>query len=286
MYTLRKQVFRKTMQKTTKLSAVSVVVLFVTCSLFAWPVSLLLADQPVSDDAGTPRLWQDNRITQKQPFPARVLEVVPSWIGYSMLLEEITEGEPRYCIAKLWSTDELGYTIVKDRAEFKNVPGGHKAILLNPGVTVNDFRWDSRKHGGLPIGPDLGENDFVARNYANWLKQAATAKLPKHSYRLTQAERGAESVTIIEGGPDAVTFDITSKSGIGRLVITPLASEPSKRGAWSTRVTLRLHLKQLAFIQLDNGKHTITSESLRGPKPRATYVTPSGNQSSSDRRPK
>lgn len=91
-------------------------------------------------------------------------------------------------------------------------------------------------------------------------------------YRLSQIERGKQAVRTAEGTTASAVFDLDSPSGIGRLTIQPTG------GKWSRNVTLRLHLRGLEHVQLDNGTHTIISESLRGPKPRATYVTKSGER--------
>lgn len=109
----------------------------------------------------------------------------------------------------------------------------------------------------------------------------APAMKQARSYRLTQTERGQETVSTVTVGTaatdvdaDRLTLDITSKAGIGRLVITLLPETDAGESTWPAKVTLRLKLKALAMIQIDNGAQTIISESLRGPKPRATYVTP------------
>ena len=53
------------------------------------------------------KIWRDNKLTQDQPFPARVIAVKPSWVGYHLLLEEIS-GE-RLCVAQVWETTGLVY---------------------------------------------------------------------------------------------------------------------------------------------------------------------------------
>ncbi len=91
----------------------------------------------------------------------------------------------------------------------------------------------------------------------------------KQSYALSQTERGETTTATAEGTSDSVVFDVRSKSGIGRMTITP------DGGEWSDDVTLRLYLRGLELFQVDNGKHTVVSASSRGPEKRSTYVTPS-----------
>lgn len=129
---------------------------------------LVSAITSVAARAEPVKLWHGNRITPEQPFPARVIGVVPSWVGYTLLLEEITEKEPRYCIAKLWAAHGLKYTVVMDKKAFRDVHDSQKATHLDPGVAVNDFSWSI---GAFTIGRRFGDQDFVARQYPVWNKR-------------------------------------------------------------------------------------------------------------------
>jgi len=228
-------------------------------------------------DAKAPQFWHDNRITPEQPFAARVVAYVPLWIGYSILLEEIADDNPRYCIAKLWAIDDLSYTIVEDRDAFRRVPDAHKAVSLDPEVDVNDFH--PQESISFPIGRERGEDDFVAQQYAKWQKRAAEAGKSKREYRLKQKERTALSDTTVVGDAAAVSVDIESRSGIGQLIMIPSNGESMEGDLWSRSVTLRLYVRGLDMIQLDNGTLTIVSALVhkgdgKG-RHRVTYVTPS-----------
>jgi hypothetical protein len=134
---------------------------------------LAIAVATVTSAAEPPQLWHGNRITPEQPFPARVVGVIPSWIGYALLLKEITENSPRLCIATLWATADLNYTVVADTKAFKEVHDAQKATYLTPGVEIDSFSWTM---GAFLIGRRFGDKDFVAQQYPEWTTRANTAK--------------------------------------------------------------------------------------------------------------
>ncbi len=123
------------------------------------------------------RLWEGGRITPEQPFPARVVGVTSSWVGYALLLEEIKDEKPRYCIALLFATSKLDYKIVPDKAAFADFNGvgasGKWATYLSPGVNVDNFSWGI---GIDTIGRRFGEKDCVRKWYPNWIKATKLAQ--------------------------------------------------------------------------------------------------------------
>ena len=124
-----------------------------------------------ADDANANRdrrLWHGNRITPEQPFPARVIGVIPSWVGYALLLEEIADETPRYCVAYIRATQQLEYEIVASKDAFKDVPDSAKATYLTPGVEVDSFSWSI---GVWTIGRRFGEQDLVTQSYQGWFKR-------------------------------------------------------------------------------------------------------------------
>lgn len=150
-------------------------------ALFAFAVAT------VATAAEPTKLWHDNRITPEQPFPARVIGVIPSWIGYAVLLEEITEKEPRFCIATLWATADLAYTIVPDNKAFQKVHDSQKATYLTPGVEADGFSWSMDAY---LIGSRFGDKDLVTRQYPGWTKRAKKPK--RESQQPTSDSKGRQ----------------------------------------------------------------------------------------------
>ena len=72
-------------------------------------------------------------------FP-RVIGVIPSWVGYSLLLEETTDGKPRYCVGAFHHSYH-GYKVVMHKGAFSrhDESGGKAVTYLSPGVDVE--RW-------------------------------------------------------------------------------------------------------------------------------------------------
>jgi hypothetical protein len=108
------------------------------------------------------RLWQDNKLTPEQPFPAAVRAVLGDWPGYHFLLEEIG-GSGRLCIAKAWMTAPMEYTAVQDtKAEIAAESERKKArwIYVSPAIEVSQFSWSL---GAWKIGRVFGEEDFLRK---------------------------------------------------------------------------------------------------------------------------
>src|SRR4051794_6054544 len=88
-------------------------------------------------------LWENDKITADQPFPARVCAVSPSWVGYQLLLEELGP-EHRLCIARLFMTMPLEYTLLDvAKGETPEWPERTEAgwTYITPGVEVAHFSW-------------------------------------------------------------------------------------------------------------------------------------------------
>jgi hypothetical protein len=121
-------------------------------------VSHLLLPFGRADDT----IWTGNKLTSAQPFPAAVRAVLPSWVGYHLLLEEIG-GEGRLCIARVWITAPLEYTIVADRAkEVADEPERKKTgwTYVSPAIELDRFSWSL---GPPKIGRIFGEEDILRK---------------------------------------------------------------------------------------------------------------------------
>lgn len=107
-------------------------------------------------------IWTGNRLTSAQPFPAAVRAVLPSWVGYHLLLEEIG-GEGRLCVARVWLTAPLEYTIIADRAkEVAEEPERKKKgwTYVSPAIELDRFNWSI---GPSTIGRRFGEEDILQK---------------------------------------------------------------------------------------------------------------------------
>jgi hypothetical protein len=128
-------------------------------SLFIFP---LVATLCVSMAPAEDRHWQDNKLTPEQPFPAAVRAVLQEWPGYHLLLEEIG-GSGRLCLAKVWMTEPLEYTVVQDtKAEIAAENERKKArwIYVSPAIEVSQFSWCL---GPWNIGRKFGEEDLLRK---------------------------------------------------------------------------------------------------------------------------
>ena len=106
------------------------------------------------------KFWTGNKLTQDQPFPARVIAVKPSWVGYHLLLEEMGSGE-RLCVARIWETTGLDYSLLEKsketvKEEFSVKDGW---IYLTPGIDVNRFSWSI---GAWKLGQTFGDEDLLS----------------------------------------------------------------------------------------------------------------------------
>lgn len=104
------------------------------------------------DESSQP--WQNNRLTKDQPFPAQVIGVADSWVGFALLLEEIGVESPRCCSVMVTHTSSLNYVMTTREEEMK----GSLWRWLPEGVPVSSF-----SHEGLlyKIGAIYGEEDVL-----------------------------------------------------------------------------------------------------------------------------
>ena len=107
-------------------------------------------------------LWTGNKLTNAQPFPASVRAVLPSWVGYHLLLEEIG-GAGRLCVARVWFTAPLEYAPVEDtQKEVAAEPERKKAgwTYVSPAIEVDRFSWSL---GPWKIGRIFGDEDILQK---------------------------------------------------------------------------------------------------------------------------
>ena len=125
-------------------------------------------------------LWSKNKLTPDQPFPAKVLAILPSWVGYHLLLEEIG-GKQRLCVARVSETVGLEYRMLNEttRSVMKSLTVKDGWIYLTPSVDVNRFSWSI---GAWKLGRIFREDDLLFRIVERKRKlkgeQAADDQLP------------------------------------------------------------------------------------------------------------
>ena len=125
--------------------------------------------------ADAPRLWADGKITPEQPFPCKVIGVVPSWGGAIIILQE--DGEKsRYCVANL-IMGAFTYQIVESNNFDKKEWIEKNATFIEPSAEIEHFSWSLGIHR---IGRTFGEEDFVGSWYAESRKREQLP-LPNHS---------------------------------------------------------------------------------------------------------
>ncbi|HEX5790459.1 MAG TPA: hypothetical protein VFY13_04860 [Luteolibacter sp.] len=108
--------------------------------------------QPIQNDA----LWQGNRLTPDQPFPARVIGVAASWVGYQLLLEELDAESPRYCYVHVAATGALRY---RQASKEQALQLAHWEEETTP-LPVSEFSIDNKLH---QLGERFGANDLLRR---------------------------------------------------------------------------------------------------------------------------
>jgi hypothetical protein len=111
-------------------------------------------------------VWEKNRLTAGQPFPAKVIGVAPSWVGYELLLEELDEKKPRFCYVNVAITFALKYTLTTRGASENlliNKPTS-KWTILPKAIPVSEFNYSG---GGYKIGKKYGDEDLLLRALAN-----------------------------------------------------------------------------------------------------------------------
>jgi hypothetical protein len=123
---------------------------------------LILSLFCASSLAAEERFWTDNKLTPDQPFPAAVRAVYQSWVGYELLLEEIG-GSHRLCIAQVYMSAPLTYTLVKDpKQEVADEPKRKEAhwIYVSPAIEIDRFSWSL---GPFRIGRIFGDDDVLRK---------------------------------------------------------------------------------------------------------------------------
>ena len=116
--------------------------------------------------------WQNNRLTSEQPFPARVVGVAQSWVGYQLLLEEVDKDPPRYCYVFVSQTRPLQYieTTKEDSAKIA------QWRMEVPGVLVSDFNIDGKM---FKLGSKFGREDLL-RSAIEQTKREAEQAAPSN----------------------------------------------------------------------------------------------------------
>lgn len=111
------------------------------------------------------KLWTGNKLTAALPFPAKVIAVQPSWVGYTLLLQEIA-GEARLCEVMISITGGLQYAAPgkkldeKANAIFEAKQKEAHWTFLSPGVEVDRFSWSM---GLVKLGRIFGEDDVLLK---------------------------------------------------------------------------------------------------------------------------
>ena len=115
--------------------------------------------------------WKNNRLTADQPFPARVVGVMESWVGIQLLLEEIETDSPRYCYVFVAVNRPLKY-FEQSKEESTKFMDRNK---IQPGVLVSEFSHD----GIYKLGSRFGEKDLLLRAIAQTEQEAAKLEKAK-----------------------------------------------------------------------------------------------------------
>lgn len=144
--------------------------ILLVCAALIGLVHSVSAEESKSDS----RLWVNNKLTPEQPFPARVVAVSASWVGYTLLLEEITDDEiPLLCIAEVgymgvkYSVDLVGQHSV-NRMKHEQM---HTEFLKKP-IAVSGFSWDK---GIGKLGLKYGKDDALRGWYKTVKEQQRAA---------------------------------------------------------------------------------------------------------------
>ena len=106
-------------------------------------------------------IWVNNKLTKDQPFPAEVVGICESWVGFELLLKELGGQKPRLCYLNIASTFEINYKIISTfRESNKLLINSPKAkwTIIKPGISVNDF---SHKNQLYSIGKNFKEKDLL-----------------------------------------------------------------------------------------------------------------------------
>lgn len=122
------------------------------------PLIVLASLESRADES---KIWLDNKLTEDQPFPARVLAVLPSWVGYHLLLEEIN-GKERLCVAQAWITVGLRYRLLEEpKVTIKETLTLEEGwIYLDPSIELSRFSWSIGAHR---LGRVFGKDDLLVQ---------------------------------------------------------------------------------------------------------------------------
>lgn len=107
-------------------------------------------------------VWKNNRLTVNQPFPAEVIAIATSWVGYELLLRELDAKEPRHCHVNVAINLGLHYTLTGLKASEKlllNAPTTTWTMLPKP-VSVNEFHYAA---GAYKLGRNYGAEDLLMK---------------------------------------------------------------------------------------------------------------------------
>ena len=126
--------------------------------LFCFLASVVITPLFANDETKIEEsVWRNDKLTPEQPFPARVVAVSASWVGYVLLLEEITDREtPTTCMATIGS-QQITYSLHLSRnrcVQQMEHPKMHTVFLDRP-IAVTKFSWDKGVHKlGLAHGKE------------------------------------------------------------------------------------------------------------------------------------
>ena len=105
-------------------------------------------------------LWKNNKITTSQPFPAQVIAIKESWVGFELLLKEVNKETPRYCYINIAFTFDLNYqvtTLEKSEKLLINAPKAAWQKLKKP-TLVSDFNYTGSIYS---LGKTFKEKDLL-----------------------------------------------------------------------------------------------------------------------------
>ena len=120
------------------------------------PIVALLLSLTLSHGSVS-QLWENDRLTQSQPFPGKVMAVESSWGGCRLLIESLGAGEKKYCVAQIWPAGypHLEYKEIEQK-DLKEFIDGF--VHLSPSIDISRFSWSI---GIWKIGKIFGDDDCL-----------------------------------------------------------------------------------------------------------------------------
>jgi hypothetical protein len=118
-----------------------------------------------------PELWNGNKFTPEQPFPAKVRAVRVGWEGDYLLLEEIGGTEKRLCTVFIRPLEYISYGIVRDTKSEEDAEELRKQdgwIFISPGIEVDGFSWSMGLH---TLGRRFGQEDILTKTFERFNKK-------------------------------------------------------------------------------------------------------------------